>query len=73
MPNESRNSRTVDDFDQTVIIAIRRAKQIVDEAIPYAPNMGATDTTMLRKSALEIAICEVLDFIRSQDTRGRAK
>jgi hypothetical protein len=65
MSSENRNSRTVDDFDQTVVIAIRRAKQIVDEAIPYASNMGAADTTMLRKSALEIAICEVLDFIRS--------
>jgi hypothetical protein len=26
----------VDDFDQTVIIAIRRAKLIIDEALPYA-------------------------------------
>jgi hypothetical protein len=61
----------VDDFDQTVITAIRRAKEIVDEAIPYVPNMGATDTTMLRKSALDIAICEVLDYIRNQDTTGQ--
>jgi hypothetical protein len=67
---------------QKIVVAIRMAHAVVDESIPFAPNMAQQDVTALRQAAFTIVLNRLLDeacgvlFTRSVVTvitHGRTK